>query len=49
MKKSASICFIYLILAKNLGYGDTSLLMFQLEEASKLLEIYNASILDSGS
>ena len=42
-------CRYYLILAKDLGYGDTSLLMSQLEEVSKLLEVYTASILDSGS
>jgi four helix bundle protein len=39
----------YLILAKDLGYGDTSLLMSQLEEVRKLLEVYTAFILDSGS
>ena len=49
MAKSKSTCFIYLISAKNLGYGNTSLLMSQLEEVSKLLEVYTASILDSGS
>ena len=42
-------CRYYLILAKDLGYGDTSLLMSQLEEVSKLLEAYTASILDSVS
>jgi len=41
--------FYYIILAKDLGYGDTSLLMSQLEEVSKLLEAYTTSILDSGS
>ena len=45
MAKSTSICFIYLILAKDLGYGDTSQLMSQLEEVSKLLEVYTSSIL----
>ena len=40
---------ILLILAKDLGYGDTSKLMDQLEEVSKLLEAYLASILNSGS
>jgi len=49
MAKGASICFINLILAKDLGYGNVSLLMFQLEEVSKLLEVYTASILNSGS
>jgi len=42
-------CRYYLILAKDLGYGDTSLLMSQLEEVSKLLEAYTSSILNSGS
>ncbi len=42
-------CRYYLILAKDLGYGDTSQLMLQLEEVSKLLEVYTSSILDSGS
>ena len=42
-------CRYYLILAKDLGYSDTSLLMSQLEEVSKLLEAYTASILDSVS
>ena len=34
----------YLILAKDLGYGDTSDLMAQLEETSKLLESYLSKI-----
>jgi four helix bundle protein len=42
-------CRYYLILAKDLGYGDTSKQMDQLEEVSKLLEAYLASILNSGS
>ena len=33
-------CRYYLILAKDLSYGDTSDLMLQLEETSKLLEAY---------
>ncbi len=41
-------CRYYLILAKDLQYGDTSCLMSQLEEVSKLLESYISSILDSG-
>jgi len=48
-QKAHQFVFIYLIPAKNLGYGNTSLLMTQLEEVSKLLEVYTASILDSGS
>lgn len=42
-------CRYYLIVAKDLDYGDTSQLMPQLEEVSKLLESYSSSILDSGS
>jgi len=42
-------CRYYLILAKDLGYGDTSQLMGLLEEVSKLLEAYLSSILASGS
>lgn len=37
----------YLILAKDLHYGDTQSLMSQLEEASKLLESYINAIADS--
>jgi four helix bundle protein len=42
-------CRCYLILAKDLGYGDTSILMNQLEEVSKLLDAYSKSILSPGS
>ena len=42
-------CRYYLILAKDLGYGDRSGLMSLLEEVSKLLESYTSSILDAGS
>jgi len=42
-------CRYYLIFVKDLSYGDTSLLMSQLEELSKLLESYTNSILDSDS
>jgi four helix bundle protein len=38
-------CRYYVILSKDLGYGDTSELMFQLEEVSKLLNRYRNSIL----
>lgn len=37
-------CRYYLILAKDLGYGDTSNLMLQLEETSKLLEAYLSAL-----
>ena len=39
----------YLILAKDLDYGDNSQLKNQLEEVSKLLEAYLSSILNSVS
>ena len=38
----------YLILAKDLEYGDVSELGLLLEEVSKLLEAYSQAILDSG-
>ena len=41
-------CRYYLILAKDLNYGDTSKTLTQLEEASKLLQAYLSSILNSG-
>jgi four helix bundle protein len=40
-------CRYYLILAKDLNYGDTGKLQPQLEETSKLLEAYSAKILAS--
>ncbi|MDQ3818260.1 MAG: four helix bundle protein [Acidobacteriota bacterium] len=42
-------CRYYLVLAKDLGYGDNPELLPQLEEISKLLEKYAAAILASGS
>jgi four helix bundle protein len=39
----------YLILAKDLGYGDLPGLTSLLEEVSKLIEVYSSSILFSGS
>jgi four helix bundle protein len=39
----------YLILARDLGYGDNSALAAQLEEISKLLQAYSSSILNSDS
>src|SRR5437870_4015847 len=39
----------YLILAQDLGYGDTQALMATLEEISRLLNAYAAAILTSGS
>jgi len=40
-------CRYYLILAKDLNYGDTMQLHSQIEEASKLLEAYSSKILAS--
>jgi four helix bundle protein len=42
-------CRYYLILARDLGYGETQGLMPQLEEVSKLLESYASAILASDS
>jgi four helix bundle protein len=42
-------CRYYLILAKDLNYGDTTQLRPLLEEVSKVLEAYTAKILTSGS
>jgi four helix bundle protein len=39
----------YLILAQDLGYGDSSKLMASLEEVSSLLNAYASAILTSGS
>jgi four helix bundle protein len=42
-------CRYYLILAQDLGYGNSQESMSLLEETSKLLEAYSNSILRSGS
>jgi four helix bundle protein len=42
-------CRYYLILVKDLGYGDISQLMGLIEEVSRLLEAYLSSILNSDS
>src|SRR5713226_6489312 len=42
-------CRYYLILAHDLGYGDTGQLTALLEEVSKLLNAYAGAILSSGS
>jgi len=42
-------CRYYLILSKDIGYGDTSKLMSQIEEISKLLTSYIKSIQTSTS
>jgi four helix bundle protein len=41
-------CRYYLILSADLHYGNSSELIQQLEEVSKILEAYARSILDSG-
>ena len=40
-------CRYYFILSKDLNYGDSSTLMNQLEEVSKILDAYISSILAS--
>ncbi|MGD0624446.1 MAG: four helix bundle protein [Thermodesulfobacteriota bacterium] len=42
-------CRYYLILAEDLGYGNSQESALQLEEVSKLLQAYSYSILNSGS
>ena len=42
-------CRYYLILAHDLGYGETESLMDTIEEASRLLNAYARTILASGS
>ena len=42
-------CRYYLILAQDLGYGETVSLMAMLEQASRLLSAYARAILASGS
>lgn len=42
-------CRYYLILAHDLGYGDTDALTAALEETSRMLAAYSAAILASGS
>jgi hypothetical protein len=47
MAEGSRVCA--LILAKDLGYGDTQKLAATLEEVSRLLGAYTAAILASGS
>jgi four helix bundle protein len=42
-------CRYYLILIRDLKYGDSSELMSRLEEVSKLLDAYSRAILTPGS
>jgi len=44
---SVEECRYYLILAKDLGDGDSQSLQTQLEEVSKLLQVYTETILAS--
>jgi len=44
---SVEECRYYLILAQDLGYGETGELMRQMEEVSKMLEGYAKAILTS--
>jgi len=46
---SVEECRYYLVLAKDLGYGDTETLAISLVEVSRLLGTYAAAILASGS
>lgn len=46
---SVEECRYFLILTKDLGYGDTQKLSAALEEVSRLLGAYAAAILASGS
>ena len=46
---SVEECRYFLILAKDLGYGDTTDLNNILEEVSRMLNAYAAAILTSGS
>ena len=41
-------CRYFLILARDLGYGDTNALSIQLSEVSRLLDAYYRTILNSG-
>jgi four helix bundle protein len=48
-QSSLEECRYYLILSRDLEYGDTKELMLQLEEVSRLLTSYANSILNSDS
>ena len=47
-QSSLEECCYYLMLANELGYGDSHSLLSLHEEVSKLLEAYISSILNSG-
>lgn len=42
-------CQYYLILAKDLGYGETKTIVYSLDEVSRLLHAYRAKILTADS
>ncbi|MDX1586844.1 MAG: four helix bundle protein [Balneolaceae bacterium] len=44
---SVEECRYYIILAKDLGYGENSFLKYDLERVSKLIEAYYKAILNS--
>jgi four helix bundle protein len=46
---SVEECKYYLILAQDLGYGDSTKLSAQLQAVSRLLEAYQSSMLNSGT
>ena len=46
---SVEECRYYLILAKDLGYGDIARITASLEEVSRLLSAYTTAILSSAS
>jgi four helix bundle protein len=48
-ESSLEECRYYLILAHDLGYGDTTALTALIEEVSKMLNAYTTAILDSDS
>jgi len=48
-QSSLEECRYYVILTKDLGYGDSRPLAIQLEEVSKILEVYTASIIASNA
>lgn len=45
---SVEECRYYLILARDLEYGDVAAINGQIEEVSKLLEAYSAAMLNAG-
>jgi four helix bundle protein len=48
-ESSLEECDYYLVLAKDLGYGDTDGLAGQLREVSRILRAYGATLLSSSA